>query len=371
MAVRHHQHLPLSVRAGHDRAGLSGGPAPDQLVPERQPGLPAADPVLRNAPPDQCGRRRRHRARPGVRVRDELVGLLESGRQHLRRSPGHGGPAGLLPRVDLPRSVDLRLGPALEEGPPGLHLARGRRHHAFGGLHHGGQLMDATPGRLCAERAAPASADRHLGPLHQPGVLLGLHPRPPGIARHRCHGHAGRVGVADPAQAGGRGIQADRGDLDGRAAARHRAGAVCRERARGYRRDLPAHEDRRRRGPVEHLHVPLQVLRLPDRWWEQRPDAHQDLVHPRTVVGTGHQPSERGGPGPQPAASSGREEVRTGQLHPQRVHPVLVDAGHGLSGRPGDRVLAVGRLAPAPPQIWKGPSGSCASPPGWWWHPSS
>ncbi len=52
--------------------------------------------------------------------------LLPVRRRHLRRSAGDRGPAGVLPRVDLPGSVDLRLGPAAEEAAPGHDLA-GRR----------------------------------------------------------------------------------------------------------------------------------------------------------------------------------------------------------------------------------------------------
>ena len=37
-------------------------------------------------------------------------------RRHLRRAAGHGGAAGVLPRVDVPRPVDLRLGPAAQDG---------------------------------------------------------------------------------------------------------------------------------------------------------------------------------------------------------------------------------------------------------------
>ena len=70
---------------------------------------------------------------------------------------------------------------------------------------------------------------------------------------------------------------------------------------------------------------------------------------PGPALGAGHQPPERGGKGPQSTPGRGRQEVRTRQLHPQRVHPVLVDAGYGLPGRPGDRLLPVGRLAVAPP----------------------
>ena len=50
--------------------------------------------------------------RPGVPVRHELVGVLALRRRHLRRAAGDGGPGGVLPRVDVPRPVDLRLGPA-------------------------------------------------------------------------------------------------------------------------------------------------------------------------------------------------------------------------------------------------------------------
>ncbi len=84
---------------------------------------------------------------PGVRVRDELVELLPLRRQHLRRPAGHGGSGGLLPRVHLPGHLDLRVGPSLEEAAPDLHLARGGSLHAVGPVHHGGQLVDAAPGR--------------------------------------------------------------------------------------------------------------------------------------------------------------------------------------------------------------------------------
>ena len=59
---------------------------------------------------------RGHRHRAGVPVRDELERLLPLRRRHLRRPAGDRGPAGLLPRVDVPRPVDLRLGPPAQEG---------------------------------------------------------------------------------------------------------------------------------------------------------------------------------------------------------------------------------------------------------------
>ena len=42
------------------------------------------------------------------------------------------------------------------------------------------------------------------------------------------------------------------------------------------------------------------------------------------------------------------KQYGTGRLHPERVHPVLVDAGDGLPGGGAVRVRAVGRLAAAP-----------------------
>ena len=77
-----------------------------------QRAVAAADEVLRQAVPDQLRHRRGHRHRAGVPVRDELERLLALRRRHLRRAAGDRGAARVLPRVDLPRAVDLRLGPA-------------------------------------------------------------------------------------------------------------------------------------------------------------------------------------------------------------------------------------------------------------------
>ena len=60
---------------------------------------------------------------------------------------------------------------------------------------------------------------------------------------------------------------------------------------------LPADEDRRRRGPVEHLRFALLVLPVPDRRGQQRRDAHPDLGDPRPAVHPGHQPPGRRGAG--------------------------------------------------------------------------
>ena len=61
LAVRDHEHLPLPVRAGDDRAGVPGRDPADRLVPHRQPGLQADDALLRDAAADQRRDRRRHR----------------------------------------------------------------------------------------------------------------------------------------------------------------------------------------------------------------------------------------------------------------------------------------------------------------------
>ena len=59
------------------------------------------------------------------------------------------------------------------------------RHGALGHVHHGGQLVDAAPGRLHDRSNGEAAAEQHLRPLHQPCLPLGLHARAPRLARHR------------------------------------------------------------------------------------------------------------------------------------------------------------------------------------------
>ena len=81
--------------------------------------------VLRQALPHQLRDGRRHRHRAGVPVRHELERLLPLRRRHLRCAARGRGPARVLPRVDVHRPVDLRLGPAARavctwppSGPP-------------------------------------------------------------------------------------------------------------------------------------------------------------------------------------------------------------------------------------------------------------
>ena len=116
---------------------------------------------------------------------------------------------------------------------------------------------------------------------------------------------------------------ADRADPD------DRDPAVGRQPARRDRDEVPADEDRRRRGAVEQLQAVL-VLGGSDRGLQQqRPDADGDHPDPASAVGAGDRHLERSGHGAQPAPGAVPEEVRTRQLHAERGDPVLVDAGDG------------------------------------------
>ena len=85
--------------------------------------------------------------------------------------------------------VGLRLGPAAQTRASGLHLAGGGGQRAFRGVHHGRQLLDAAPGRLHHQlQDRRAGAQQHRGGVHEPGVPVGLHPRPAGLGRNRVAG---------------------------------------------------------------------------------------------------------------------------------------------------------------------------------------
>ena len=114
------------LRAAHARAGAAGGGDARALAWDSGRALAAADPLLRDALPDQLRHRRvRHRTGPGVRVRDELVRLLEVRRKRVRRAVGDRGPGRVHARVDVPRPVDLRLEPAPPAGASRDALDRG------------------------------------------------------------------------------------------------------------------------------------------------------------------------------------------------------------------------------------------------------
>ena len=93
-------------------------------------------------------------------------------------------------------------------------------------------------------------------------------------------------------------------------------------------------------------HCPFSAV--PDRRREQRPHADPDHRNPEPAVHPRHQQHEREGGGPHPAQRAVPEGVRAGELRPQRLHSVLVDAGHGLSGHAGLPLRRLGRLAALP-----------------------
>ena len=115
-----------------------------------------SDPLLRDAAGDQLRHRRRDRPRAGVPVRDALVLLLARSSATSSAPARHRRPRRLLPRGDLPRPLDLRLGQAAPRStwPRSGSLAVG--HVALGVLHPRSELVDAAPGRLPDRRRGEA-----------------------------------------------------------------------------------------------------------------------------------------------------------------------------------------------------------------------
>src|SRR6266498_2722708 len=242
MAVRHSHRLPLPVRAADDRPVAAGGDHADHVGPLREPGVPAHDQVLGKAVPDQLRPGRGHRDRAGVPVRHELVGLLPLRGRCLRGPAGDRGSAGVLPGVDVPGPVDLRLGSAVEAAAPGHDLAGRHRHPAVGLFHPRRQLLDAAPGRIRAQPGNRAGgAEEHLRGADQ------LDPAGHLSAQHLRHQHVERRGEGDQRRAGrgGRALRAGQlppgggGDLlDVPADGRHRpAAGRVHVRLRRARRD--------------------------------------------------------------------------------------------------------------------------------------
>ena len=152
---------------------------------------------------------RRHRDRPGVRVRDELGRLLAVRRQRVRQPARGRGRLRVLPRRWLPGADALRRQPARAAAVAVLDL-HGRLRGAFQrALDPDGQLLDADPAGL-RDRQQPGRDDRLLGGR----VHAVVHPAP-----------AARLG----------------GVVDGR-------GRADAER----QRLVPAQEAPRRAGQVEH-----------------------------------------------------------------------------------------------------------------------
>ncbi len=203
--------------------------------------------------------------------------------------------------------------------------------HAVGGLHHGRQLVDAAPSGLRARRR-DRSAGAHLDqrPVRQPGVRVGLHARGPRVARDRQPGHDLGLRVADPTRKDTRGLPA----LD-EALARSAAPGLDphppgRQPTRRHRDQVSADEGRGDGGAVGHLPAVL-LLRRPDRRLDHLGRGpEQDHRDPAPPLDPGHPAVGRQGRRHQRAAGPVRADLRPRRLHPQPVHPVLVDAGDGL-----------------------------------------
>ena len=200
-SIYHFLFVPVTIGL----AFLVGAPA-DGVAPQREAGVQAPDALFRDATSDQCCRRRGDRAGTGVRVRDELVGLLALRGRRLRWPAGDGEPGGVRVGVDLPRVVAVRLGQAPQARAPRLHMAGGVRLDALSAVHPGRQLVDAAPGRLCAEQSRSTGTEQRLGAVHEPDLPVGLRARDPGVARHRLAGDARSVGMASAQAARGRGL---------------------------------------------------------------------------------------------------------------------------------------------------------------------
>ena len=269
MAVRHHDHLPFLLCAGHDRSLNDRRRIRDRLAASPQPRDAAADQVLRQALHDQLRPRPGHRHRPGVPVRDELERLLKLRRRHLRRTSGDRGPARVLPGVHLPGPVDLWVGQAPCQASRGLYVARGSRHLVVGLLHPRSQLLHAAPRRLPLQPGDRSRRDdRLLSRTDQQGPAGDV----PAHIDRRVHGRwrSGHGGwPVAPAQAGRR---QQRPHVPARHPCR-RVGHPCGRCGRhGLRRPPgqghdrgPADEDGLSRGPVQHRGQQCAVLAVDDR----------------------------------------------------------------------------------------------------------
>ena len=201
MAVRHHHRLSLPLRADHHRPVGDRRRLPQRLGAHPQAGVPPAHQVAGQAVHHQLRPRSRHRHRPGVPVRDELVGLLAVRRRHLRRPAGVRGAAGVLPRVDLPRPVDLRLGPDPREAARVDHVDRAHRHRAVGVLHPRRELVHAEPRRLPVQPRVGARRDGRLRRgAGQQGPARDLPARHPQLLHDRRRRRRRRGAVALAAQ---------------------------------------------------------------------------------------------------------------------------------------------------------------------------
>ena len=171
----------------------------DAVAADRQPGVPPADEVLRQAAADQLRHRRGDRDRAGVPVRDELVGLLPLRRRRLRRAAGRSRGCS---RSSSSRRSWACGSSAGTSCPAALHAACMWIVHlgtlVLGVVHPGRQLLDAAPRRLHLQ---PRHRSRRAHRLRRGDVQQGpagdLPARHPGGVhdRRRVHGRGRRAGL--------------------------------------------------------------------------------------------------------------------------------------------------------------------------------
>ncbi len=178
-----------------------------------------------------------------------------------------------------------------------------------------------------------------------PVFVWGYAARRARITRHRITRDARRVRVAPPSPWRREPVlphceDRPRGAGPGDPAEPHR-----RQQARHHRDDVPTDEDRRRGSAMGDLRAVL-VLGVPDRRRQVRRDPEEDHRDPASAVRARDGHVGRPGAGPQPPERAVPAAVRSGPVHPERLHPVLVDARDGLPGRAHLPARPVGRVAP-------------------------
>ena len=119
-------------------------------------------------------------------------------------------------------------------------------------------------------------------------------------------------------------------------------------------------------GVVETKYQPMKIAAAEAQWTNCQPCSFsifqigggnedetptQIIRNPPSALAASHQPLERRSHRAQRGQRPVSAAIRTGQLRAQRIHPVLVHAGHGLYSRPRPALSPMGRmghLAPTP-----------------------
>src|SRR5215217_1611260 len=144
MAVRYHHCLPLSDGAAYDRLVGAGGDHADRMGAYRQRALLQDDEILGQVASGQFRDGRGDRASTRIPIWNELERVFAFCRGCFWCSAGYGRLDCFLCRVDLPWTVDLRLGQAAQESSPSLCLGFFTGHRGVGLFYFGRQFVDAT-----------------------------------------------------------------------------------------------------------------------------------------------------------------------------------------------------------------------------------